>query len=227
VSLTAGRGPLSGKPAGRFTAPIPDGVAYLEPHPRRVRGFDAHGRAVVDSERALLVHRSGHPPTYAFPAEDVHGVPTSPEPDAPGYVHVPWDSVDAWYEEEERLLGHPRNPYHRIDILRASRHVRAAVSDEVLVDTTDTTVLCETGLPPRLYVRPELVRTELLVRSPTTTFCPYKGTATYWTARLRNVEVPDVAWSYEEPLPESLPIAGLLSFDETRVTLDHDLPAGG
>jgi len=224
VSLTTGRGPLSARPAGRFTAPVPAGVAYIEPFRRRVRAT-TDGRTVVDSERVLLVHRPGHPPTYAFPAADVKGVGADAVPDVPGHVAVPWDAVDAWFEEDERVFGHPRNPYHRVDCLRSARHLRVEAAGTVLVDTTTTLAVYETALEPRLYVDPALVRTDLLAPSTTQTYCPYKGTATYWSAHVGDELLADVAWSYEEPLPECAPLAHFLSFDETRVHLVHDLPA--
>lgn len=223
MSLTTGRGPLSGHPGGRFSKPVPDGLVYVEPFRRRVRGI-AGGRTVVDTEGALLVHRPGEPPAFAFPAADVAGVAGEPDPDAPGYVRVDWRAVDEWYEEDERSHGHPRSPYHRIDILRTSRHLRVEVEGEVLVDTTDTVALYETSLDARLYVARDAVRMDLLVPSATTTYCPYKGTASYFDAVIGDTVVRDVAWSYEDPLPESLPITGLLSFYETRTTLVHDLP---
>ena len=151
VSLTTGRGPLSRNPAGRFSAPVPEGVVYVESFRRRVRGI-RDGRTVVDSERVVLVHRPGEPPGYAFPATDVDGAAAEPEPDAPGYVRVPWEAVEEWYEEDERVFGHPRNPYHRVDCVRTSRHLRVEVAGVVLVDTTDTVGVYETALEPRLYV---------------------------------------------------------------------------
>jgi uncharacterized protein (DUF427 family) len=205
---------------------MPADVAYIEPFRRRVRGVQ-DGRTVIDSERVLLVHRSGRPPTYAFPADDVHGPTAEPEPDTPGYVTVAWDAVDAWFEEAEEVFGHPRNPYHRIDILRAERKLRVDVGSTTLVDTNDTLVVYETGLEPKLYVDPRHVRTDALEKSTTTTYCPYKGTTTYWTYHVGDETVADVAWSYDDPLPESLPLRGFLSFEESRVTLHHDLPAGG
>jgi uncharacterized protein (DUF427 family) len=222
VSLTTGRGPLSARPAGRFTVPMPSAVAYLEPHRRRVRGMK-DGATAIDSEGALLVHRPGRPPTYAFPVGDVDGVPSEPESDAPGYVSVAWDAVDAWFEEDEQVLGHPRNPYHRVDCLRSGRSLRVDAAGVTLVNTTDTLAVYETALEPRLYVDPRAVRVEL-VASATETYCPYKGTATYWTARVGDVVLEDIAWSYEQPLPESIPLRGLLSFDENRIDVVHDLP---
>lgn len=226
MSLSTGRGPLSARPAGRFTAPVPAEVAYIEPFRRRVRGVK-DGRTVIDSERVLLVHRPGRPPAYAFPGGDVKGPPAEPEPDTPGYVTVAWDAVDAWFEESEEVHGHPRNPYHRIDILRSERRLRVDVGRTALVDTRDTLVVYETALEPKLYVDPRHVRMDALERSATTTYCPYKGTASYWSYRAGEETVADVAWSYEDPLPESAPLGGLLSFDESRVRLLHDLPDEG
>jgi len=223
VSLTTGRGPLSRNRAGRFQPAVPDDVVYVEPFRRRVRGLSG-GTTVVDSERVLLVHRPGQPPTYAFPADDVSWPAATPVPEAPGHVQVAWDALDAWFEEEEPVQGHPRNPYHRIDCLRSHRQLHVEVAGTRLVDTRDTLVLHETALDPKLYVERELVRTDLLVRSATTTYCPYKGTATWFSAIVDGEIVADVAWSYEDPLPESTPIAGLLSFDEQRATVTHDLP---
>lgn len=224
MSLTSGRGPLSGNPAGWFSAPIPDGVVYVEPFRRRVRGM-VGGVAVVDSEQVVLVHRPGHHPSYAFPRGDVDGVAADDEPNVHGYVRVPWQAVEAWFEESERVHGHPRNPYHRIDCLTTTRHLRVEVAGEVLVDTDDTVVLYETTLEPKLYVRRELVRLDLLVPSVTTTCCPYKGTASHWHAQVDGGRVEDVAWSYDDPLPEALPIARMISFYDSRATVSHNLPA--
>jgi uncharacterized protein (DUF427 family) len=203
---------------------MPDHVAYIEPLRRRVRATK-DGRTVIDSERVLLVHRPGRPPGYAFPAGDVDGVATEPEADTPGYVTVPWDAADAWFEEDEEVFGHPRNPYHRVDCLRSRRRLRVEAAGVTLVDTTETLAVYETALEPRLYVEPRLVRAGLLEPSATRTYCPYKGTASHWSARIGSELLEDVAWSYEDPLPESAPLARLLSFYDTRVTVCTDLPA--
>lgn len=224
MSLTSGRGPLSADPAGRFVPPVPGGTVYVEPFRRRVRAV-VGGRTVVDSERVLLVHRGGAPPVYAFPAGDVAGLPAAEEPAAPGHVTVPWEAADEWYEEEEPVLLHARNPYHRVDSLRSRRRLRVEAAGTVLVDTTDTVAVYETALEPRLYVDPRHVRTDLLEPSPTVTHCPYKGTATYWTAVVGDTRVADVAWSYEDPLPESWQLRGHLSFDGDRADVLAAFPA--
>jgi uncharacterized protein (DUF427 family) len=223
MSLTTGRGPLSKNPAGRFSVPIPADVAYVEPFRRRVRGL-RNRETIIDSERVVLVHRQGQPPMYAFPEGDVRAVAMEPVSEVDGYVRVPWDAVDEWWEEDERVTGHPRNPYHRIDCVRSSRRLRVDVAGVTIVDTTETLLLYETALEPKLYIDRRLVSGVRLVPSGTTTYCPYKGTTTYWNAIVSDVVVVDVAWSYDDPLPESLPIKELLSFEPGSVTLQHDLP---
>jgi uncharacterized protein (DUF427 family) len=223
MTLVAGRGPLSTDPAGRFSPAIPADLVYIEPHPRRIQAFQ-DGRPVIDTERALMVHRRGHPLSYVFRADEVGELPNEPEPEAPGYVRVPWDGVDTWLEEGRKLVHYPPNPYHRVDCRPTQRRLRVSVNGIVLVDTHDTVILFETALEPRLYVDPSQVRTELLRQSDTTSYCNYKGFATYWSAVVDNQVVEDVAWSYPDPPPESLPIKGFLSFDATRADVVAELP---
>ncbi|ORB75115.1 DUF427 domain-containing protein [Mycobacterium scrofulaceum] len=226
MSLVAGRGPLSSHPAGRFSPAIPGDVVFIEPHPRRVQAL-RDGRLVIDTERALLVHRRGRPLSYAFRADEVGDLPTEPEPEAPGFVHVPWDAVDTWLEEGRELVHYPPNPYHRVDCRPTRRRLHASVAGTMLVDTDDTVILFETSLEPRLYVDPAHVRTDLLHRSDTLTYCNYKGFATYWSADVGGRVVDDVAWSYADPPPESLPIKGFLSFDLARADVVAELPHTG
>ena len=148
-----------------------------------------------------------------------------PEPAALGYVRVPWDAASAWFEEDERVFGgHPRNPYHRVDCVRAKRRLRVEAPGVVLADTNDVIALYETSRAPQLYAPREAVRTDLLVRSPTVTYCPYKGSATHWSLQFGALQIADVAWSYDEPLPESRPIAGYLAFYADRVRVVQDVP---
>ena len=94
-----------------------------------------------------------------------------------------------------------------------------------MVDTSDTTIVFETALEPRLYVAPQLVRTDLLRRTDTTSYCNYKGVATYWAAEIDGTLIADIAWSYEDPLPESMPIKGFLSFDAALAQVVAELPS--
>lgn len=223
MSLVAGRGPLADDPAGWFSSPLPAEVVYVEPHPRRIQAF-RDGQPVIDTEHALLVHRRNHPLAYAFLAAEINGLPGEPVAEAPGFVHVPWDAVDAWLEEGRKLVHYPPNPYHRVDCRPTTRRLRVQVAGTSLVDTDDTVIVFETALQPRLYVDPAHVRTDLLRQTDTSTYCNYKGVATYWSAVLGDTAVADVAWSYPDPLPETLPIKGFLSFDATRADVVAELP---
>ncbi|MBV8789678.1 MAG: DUF427 domain-containing protein [Mycobacterium sp.] len=223
MSLVAGRGPLSSDPAGRFAPALPGEVVYIEPHPRRVQAL-RDGRPVIDTERALMVHRRGQPLSYVFPADEIGDLPAEPEPEAPGFVRVPWDAVDVWLEEGRKLVHYPPNPYHRIDCRPTKRRLRVAINGATLVDTEDTMILFETALEPRLYVDPSHVRTDLLQPSQTSSYCNYKGFAKYWSFGLDDLVLPDVAWCYPDPPPESLPIKGFLSFDDARVDVLAELP---
>lgn len=227
MSLTSGTAPLGPHRAGRFSAPVPVGTVYVEPHPRRIRAV-VDGRTAIDTERALMVHRAGRPLAYVFPIDEVGDLPHDPEPEAEGYVHVPWDAVDQWYEEGRRLVSYPPNPYHRIDCRPTTRRLRVEVAGAVLVDTDDTVILFETSLAPKLYVDPDhLVASASLRPSETRTYCNYKGYASYWDLVVNDEVVEDAAWSYEDTLPEAVPIEGLLSFDPSRVTVDAELPDAG
>lgn len=223
MSLVAGSGPLGRDRAGRLTPPVEGDLVYIEPHRRRVQAI-RDGHTVIDTEHALLVHRRGQPLSFAFAADEIGSLPATPVPEAPGYVVVPWTEVDTWLEEGRHLVNYPPNPYHRVDCRPTTRGLRIAVAGTTLVDTVDTVILFETALPPRLYVDPAVVRTDLLQRSATTSYCNYKGHATYWNVSVDGTVVVDAAWSYDEPLPESLPITGLLSFDETRLDVIAELP---
>jgi uncharacterized protein (DUF427 family) len=226
MALSTPRGPLGGPGrAGWFSSPVADDLRYVEPHPRRIVALRG-GRVVIDTERALMVHRAQHRLSYVFPRADIGDLPCEPEPDAPGFVRVPWDAVDEWYEEGRRLVHYPPNPYHRVDCHPTTRRLRVRAAGALLVDTDDTIILFETTLAPRLYVAKSHVRMDLLQRSATTTWCNYKGFATYWTATVGDTVVEDLAWSYEEPLPESTHIAGHLSFDLERASVDAELPHG-
>jgi uncharacterized protein (DUF427 family) len=223
MSLVTGRGPLSSDPQGWFHPPLAPGTVFVEPHVRRIQALRG-GEILIDTEHALLVHRSDHPLSYAFPAEEVGGLPHEPVAEAPGFVMVPWDAVDVWLDEGRRLVHYPPNPYHRVDCRPTHRRLRVSIDGTVLVDTDDTVIVFETALAPRLYVDPAQVRTDLLTASPTTSYCNYKGVATYWAATIGDRTVDDIAWSYRQPLPESSPITGFLSFDPGQAEMLAELP---
>lgn len=139
-----------------------------------------------------------------------------------GLVRFEWASLD-WFEEDERIVGHPRNPYSRVDVLRSHRHVRIELDGLVLADTHSPVLLFETGLPTRYYIDRTDVAFGHLTPSQTETLCPYKGTTSgYWSVRAGDTVHPDLAWSYDYPLPAVAPIAGLVAFFDEKVDVTVD-----
>jgi uncharacterized protein (DUF427 family) len=134
-------------------------------------------------------------------------------------VRLDWAAMDSWFEEDEEVFGHPRNPYTRIDALPSSRHVEVRLAGVTIAESRRPTLLFETGLPVRYYLPKPHVRMDLLHHTDASTHCPYKGTAEYWTAEVNGVTHDDLAWSYRTPLPESRGVAGLLAFPQDRVEL--------
>ena len=133
-----------------------------------------------------------------------------------GYVAFEWGKTDKWLEEDEEIFVHPRDPYKRVDVLKSSRHVRALVGGESVAETRRPRLLFETNHPVRYYIPADDVRMELLEPSATTTRCPYKGIASYWSVRIGNKLFSDLVWSYQEPIPECPKIKGLFCFFQER-----------
>lgn len=141
-----------------------------------------------------------------------------------GYQAFYWDKMDAWFDEDEAVEGHLRDPYHRVDARRASRHVRVTAGDTVLAESARPVVVSETGLPNRFYLPEGDVRTELLTSSTTRSHCPYKGWASYWSLRDGRgpVASDDVAWSYEDPFSDVAKATGHLCFLAEGITTEVD-----
>jgi len=148
--------------------------------------------------------------------------PQSPLEEIRAAVRFDWAAIDSWFEEDEQIFTHPRDPYTRVDILPSSRRVQVEADGVSLADSVHARALFETGLPVRWYLPKVDVRMELLTPTNTSTGCPYKGTAQYWSARFGDTVIDDVAWSYPTPLPESDRIAGFVSFypDKVQVSVD-------
>jgi uncharacterized protein (DUF427 family) len=128
-----------------------------------------------------------------------------------------------WFEEDEPIYGHPRNPYSRVDALRSHRHVCVRLDDIVLADTDAPVLLFETGLPTRYYIDPTDIAFEHLEPSATQTLCPYKGTTSgYWSVRVGGAQHPDLAWTYHYPLPAVAPIAGMVAFYNEKLDIVVD-----
>lgn len=130
-----------------------------------------------------------------------------------GMVRFDWSALDRWYEEDEQVYVHPRDPYTRVDALRSTRRVRVELDGVVLAESSSQVMVFETGLPTRYYLNPTDLFPEHLVESDTTTACPYKGiTSRYWSVKVGGRLHRDLAWSYQFPTRELLPIAGLVAF---------------
>ena len=133
------------------------------------------------------------------------------------YLAFEWKKVDRWMEEDEELMGHARDPYHRIDILRSSRPVKVRLAGEVVAESRNALFLFETGLRPRYYIPRRDVRAELLRESKSQTLCPYKGRASYWSATVGGKAFDDIAWEYRNPIPESARLKDHLCFYDEKV----------
>src|SRR6266540_82276 len=142
--------------------------------------------------------------------------------DIRGYVAFYWNKVDAWYEEAEQIFAHPRDPYHRVDVLDSARHVRVMIDAQAIAETSRPRLLFETGLPTRYYIPQQDVRMDLLTATDKHTRCPYKGEASYWTVSVGSTELADLAWSYLDPIQESPRIRGYVSFFNEKVDIYVD-----
>jgi uncharacterized protein (DUF427 family) len=148
-----------------------------------------------------------------------------PLPEAPplkGYFSVFWDKMDRWLEEDEELVGHVRDPYHRVDVLDSSRHVKVSLDGVVLAETTRPKALFETGLPVRWYIPPEDVHLEHLTRSDRQSICAYKGRASYLSIRSNGEVQSDLVWTYPDPSRDVDRVRGHLCFYNEFVDIEVD-----
>jgi uncharacterized protein (DUF427 family) len=156
--------------------------------------------------------------TESRQAVDAAGVyRDSPIEELRDLVRFDWDAMDAWFEEEEEIYTHPRDPHTRVDILASSRHIRVEIDGVTVAESANARLLFETGLPTRYYLPKTAVRQDLLEPSETKTRCPYKGEASYHSARIGGTLHEDIAWYYNTPLPESQKVAGLIAFYDEKV----------
>ena len=182
------------------------------------------GPPILDPSSPFTAHTApGTPLTIRTPDGDLHAAAFRPDdPDLAGYVILDWDAFTQWYEEDEPVMGHPHDPFDRIDCLRSSRHVQVAHDGVTLADTTRATLLFETPLPTRFYPPRDDVTMSLLEPSASRTVCAYTGRASYWHARVADALLPDIAWSYEQPLHDAVPVQNLVAFFTERLDLTID-----
>jgi uncharacterized protein (DUF427 family) len=147
----------------------------------------------------------------------------SPVDGLSGTVRFDWAALDSWFEEDEQVFVHPRNPYVRVDALRSTRTVRVELDGVVLAETSSPVMVFETGLPTRYYINRAEVDFSHLETSDTVTACPYKGaTSGYWSVRIGDAVHRDLAWAYDFPTRQLLPIAGLVAFYNEKVDITLD-----
>jgi uncharacterized protein (DUF427 family) len=179
----------------------------------RTESTERRGRAVYSSIRCG--EQAAADVAWSHPDPGEGGL------DLAGYIAFTWEPMEAWLEEDESLVGHARDPYHRIDVLDTSRKIRISVHGEVVAETERSRVLFESGLPPRWYIRRDDVRIALLPSDKHTT-CAYKGLASYFSVRAGGVLEKDLIWYYPEPRHDALRVKDWLCFFNERVDLEID-----
>jgi uncharacterized protein (DUF427 family) len=209
--------PVYAVPVADITGELAPATAPDRTQTIRLVTLDGAGPPVIESGAfglhtadgvVLTLHAAGTDrPGAAFRVDD---------PDLDGYALLDFDAFD-WLEEEEVIRGHPRDPFHRIDVRLSSRHVRIELDGDVLAETVRPRLVFETKLGARRYLPREDVRMDLLRPSPTRSICAYKGQASYYTLELDGRTVADIAWTYEQPLPDAAELTGYVCFFDERV----------
>lgn len=219
----------------------------IEPVRQRIRALFA-GETVLDTQDARLVFEPKRIPSYLFPKSALN--PALLEESGPGkwslrlgdrvaegaitayagsddpahqdLVSIKWDAIDNWFEEDEEVFVHPKNPYHRVDAYPSSRHVEVFADGVKVADSHHPVVVYETDMPPRYYLPKVDVRMDLLAKVEKQTGCPYKGFASYYALdsgkKLHKMRV----WEYATPFPEAGRIAGHLAFYQEKLDVRVD-----
>jgi uncharacterized protein (DUF427 family) len=143
-------------------------------------------------------------------------------PDLRGYLFVEWASANRWFEEEEQLIGHPRDPFTRIDVRQTAYHIQVELEGVTVADTSRPLVLAETGVPIRYYVPSDDITWYYLIDSETTSSCAYKGRARYWHLQVNGTVHEDLVWAYLEPLQDATLVKDALCFYQEKLTLRID-----
>jgi uncharacterized protein (DUF427 family) len=192
---------------------------------------DVDGALLVDERHPQQDHR-GRLEIYALAVDEtvrpsaVRVYRESSVEGLSGMARFEWSALDSWFEEDEEIFVHPRSPYTRVDAIRSTHRVRVGLGGVVLAESSSPVLVFETGLPTRYYLNRTEVDLSHLVGSDTVTSCPYKGmTSSYWSVEIAGEKVRDLAWSYDFPTRQLLPIAGLIAFynEKVDITVDDEL----
>jgi uncharacterized protein (DUF427 family) len=200
--------------------PAPDGREDADGRGVAPMGPQLDGRPVLDPSIPFAVHTADGEPLTVRAGDVVRegAAFRLADPELAGHVVLDFGAFDGWREEDEENVGHPRDPFHRIDIVHSTRHVRIEHDGVVLAESRRPWLLFEPPLPVRHYLPPEDVRMDLLRPSTSRSTCAYKGHATYWSFG----DEEDVAWSYPEPLREAADVTACLCFFNERVDVVVD-----
>jgi len=216
-----------------------EGPHKIERTPRRIRGL-LNGVYVFDSLEACYVWEHSYYPYFYIPKKDfangalqkldegsdkgywlgrlsAGGKTTDRvlgfEGGLKGLVRVEVGAIDAWFAEDEPLLGsHPKDPYKRVECLPSSREIRIEFEGKVIARSSQNVFLHETTLRPRYYLSMAGLDWRVLSESKTETYCPYKGMANYYNVMVNGKEIKDGVWYYRYPTAESAMIAGKVCF---------------
>ena len=202
-------------PASIDDAAGPTGAGFSLPDVTNLLVLDPRIPFAVHTTEGLVVDLEAagqHRPAAGFLPGD---------PDLAGLVVLDFAAFDAWYEEDERNVSHPRDPFHRIDVLPSSRRVRLELDGQVLAESTRPMLLFETMLPTRYYL-PRADVTAELAASPTRTWCAYKGQASYFSVTVAGRPVSDLAWTYEDPRHDATQVRDLIAFFDERIDVIVD-----
>ncbi len=227
------RAPFGTHRSGRFDFDPPEHVRYWEPWPRRMRAVLA-GQTVLDSSRGILLWETGVRVGQRLAENCLTASPRGPDGEEllRGYVtfhqsHGPQGqadprAMDEWFEEDDPIHGHPRDPYHRVDVRSSARHVIVRHNGEVVAESRRPKLVFETGNPIRYYLPLADVRIELLTKSEFVSACPYKGDGQHWHLSVHGDTVENAAWSLPHPLPEGLAAAEHVCFYPEKADVEVD-----
>ncbi len=176
---------------------------------------------MADSRRTKLLYLEGEViPRHVFPEGDVRLdlLPAGAITRHDALIEIDFATPDEWLEEDEELVGHARDPFKRIDARRTSRHIRVSIGGQLVAETRRAVALFETGLPTRWYIPRDDISAELRRNDRHRTTCAYKGHATHWDAAGEEA----IAWSYELPLNDAVPVRSMIAFYNERVDIEVD-----
>lgn len=197
-------------------------VYYFPTEDVRMGRLEESGRGESGAKGPTVYHTVEAGDGRAEDAAWTHPSPPESASFLEDLVAFDWAAMDEWFEEEDEVVVHPKDPYHRVDVLRTARVVRVALDGEVLAETRRSLMLLETSLPPRYYIPADDVAMDRLEPSDTHTRCPYKGVASYHSVRTGKGLHEDLVWYYPDPLSSAERIQGLLAFYNERVDIELD-----